>query len=127
MNFTISPSSGVPIYRQMYEQLEKRILSGQLSAGEFVPSVRSIATKLQVNPMTISKTYSLLEERGYLVRVRGKGMQVAVRENHDVSNDRQKLIVAQISSLIEESQQLGMTIPELKQLMLDVLAKEGAK
>jgi len=127
MNFTISPSSGVPIYRQMYEQLEKRILSGQLAPGEFVPSVRKIATQLHVNPMTISKTYSLLEERGYLIRVRGKGMQVAHRDTDNTLNSTFAIITPQIDNLVSEAHQLNISKDELQALFLASLAKEYSK
>ena len=75
--FQIFPSSGVPIYRQIIDQVRRMIASGQLQAGEELPSVRTLALQLEVNPMTISKAYSLLEAEGLLERRRGRGMIVA--------------------------------------------------
>jgi GntR family transcriptional regulator len=73
----INPSSGVPIYRQLMEQIHRLVASGALQAGDELPSVRQVAGQFAVNPMTISKAYSLLEALGVLERVRGKGMIVA--------------------------------------------------
>ncbi len=75
--FQIKPSSGVPIYKQLIEQINRLVVSGTLNPGDEIPSVRQTAAHLEVNPMTISKAYSLLEATGVLERVRGKGMIVA--------------------------------------------------
>jgi len=75
--FQIKPSSGIPIYRQVIEQVNRLVASGSLKAGDELPSVRQVAGHFAVNPMTISKAYSLLEAVGVLERVRGKGMVVA--------------------------------------------------
>ena len=58
---SVAPSSGVPIYRQLMDQIRGLIASQRLEAGELLPSVRQVAQQLQVNPMTVSKAYSLLE------------------------------------------------------------------
>jgi GntR family transcriptional regulator len=75
--FRINPSAGAPIYRQLMDQVRRMLLAGELSAGDELPSVRRLAARLEVNPMTVSKAYSLLESDGWLVRRRGKGMVVA--------------------------------------------------
>ena len=70
--FTLDPHSGVPIYRQLLEQVRRLVASGQLKAGSELPSVRDLALAHAVNPMTISKAYSLLEAEGLLQRNRGR-------------------------------------------------------
>jgi GntR family transcriptional regulator len=72
----VSPVSGVPIYRQLMDQVRALIAGGRLAPGEFLPSVRQVAEKLEVNPMTVSKAYSLLEKEGFVELVRGQGMRV---------------------------------------------------
>lgn len=74
--FQISPSSGVPIYRQIIDQVRALIQSGRWQAGTMVPSVRQMATDLDINAMTVSKAYARLEIDGVLERVRGTGMRV---------------------------------------------------
>src|SRR5829696_5019926 len=72
----VSPTSGVPIYRQLLDQIRSQIASGRLPADSFLPSVRQLAQQLQVNPMTVSKAYSLLERDGLVELLRGQGMRV---------------------------------------------------
>jgi GntR family transcriptional regulator len=75
--FILSPNSGIPIYRQILEQVRRQVASGQLKPGDALPSVREVAMTHAVNPMTISKAYSLLEAEGMLEHNRGKPMTVA--------------------------------------------------
>ena len=75
--FSLNPQSGIPIYRQLMEQARRMISSGQLKPGDALPSVRELALTHTVNPMTISKAYSLLEAEGLLERQRGKAMTVS--------------------------------------------------
>ncbi|MEM1182270.1 MAG: GntR family transcriptional regulator [Acidobacteriota bacterium] len=76
MSFHIDPALGQPIYRQLMEQVRAQIAGGRLVAGDFLPSVRQCAKAFDVNPMTISRAFTLLESEGVLERVRGKGMRV---------------------------------------------------
>ena len=75
--FTLHPQSGVPIYRQLIEQIRHLIVGGHLKAGDELPSVRELALRHTVSPMTISKAYGLAEAEGLLIRQRGKSMTVA--------------------------------------------------
>src|SRR4051812_49555664 len=75
-SLTVAPTSGVPIYKQLVDQIRARVAGGHLAAGAFLPSVRQVAEHLQVNPMTVSKAYSLLEREGVVELVRGQGMRV---------------------------------------------------
>ena len=73
----IHPAAPEPIYRQIAEQVRRLVMGGQLPAGTSLPSVRDVAASHAINPMTVSKAYSLLEAEGVLERMRGKGMVVA--------------------------------------------------
>jgi len=77
MLFVVDPHSGVPIFRQIMDQARLTIASGRLRPGDALPSVRSLAIALGVNPMTISKAYNLLEREGVLERRPGKPLVVA--------------------------------------------------
>ena len=77
--FILNPHSGVPIYRQLLEQIRRLAASGQLPPGTALPSIRELAIKHAINPMTVSKVYTLLEAEGLLERHRGKPMTVAAR------------------------------------------------
>jgi len=75
--FILKPHSGVPIYRQLSEQIRRMAASGQLPPGTELPSIRDLALQHAINPMTVSKVYSLLEVEGVLERNRGKPMTIA--------------------------------------------------
>ena len=75
--FSLNVSSGIPIYRQLIDQIKQAIRMGLLNSNEQLPSVRVLAKALQINPMTISKAFAQLEVEGVLIRKRGVGMLVA--------------------------------------------------
>ncbi|HXS80411.1 MAG TPA: GntR family transcriptional regulator, partial [Gammaproteobacteria bacterium] len=75
--FILKPHSGVPIYRQLLDQIRRMAASGHLPPGTELPSIRDLALKHAINPMTVSKVYTLLEAEGVLERNRGKPMTVA--------------------------------------------------
>ena len=73
----IDPHGGVPIYRQVMNQVRRQIMTGQLAVGDQLDSVKSLSTRLKVNPMTISKAYGFLVEEGLVGRRRGVGLFVS--------------------------------------------------
>jgi GntR family transcriptional regulator len=82
--FVLQPHSGVPLYRQLYEQIRRMVASGQLTPGTELPSIRDLAVKHAINPMTVSKVYARLESEGVLERNRGKPMTVAAQRRPQV-------------------------------------------
>lgn len=120
--FLIATGSSEPIYRQMIEQLRRQILGGQVKAGDAMPSVREVATALGVNPMTVSKAYSLLEGDGWLARRRGMGMVVAERESQfEQAESRLELIRPSLEKVALESQQLKLQAKAVVQLLTQML------
>lgn len=125
--FNISPSSGVPIYKQLFTQIERMILNGYFAQGDTLPSVRQVATDLEVNPMTVSKAYGLLEERGYLTRLRGKGMIVASRDNEISAREKVKVLEKMIEGLVTEAELMAVPKIQLEQLFTKQLAERTRK
>lgn len=106
--FEIHPSSGVPIYRQVIEQVQAFLLGGHLRVGEMLPSVRQMASELGVNPMTISKAYARLEVEGVVERVRGKGMMIKLQTTSGNVKQRQSELYSAVQSAILRGRQLGL-------------------
>ena len=73
MIFEINPYGEEPIYKQLRDQIILGIAKNNLPPGTLLPSVRSLAEELGVNPMTVSKAYNLLKEEGYLITDRRNG------------------------------------------------------
>jgi GntR family transcriptional regulator len=116
--FTLDPHSGIPIYRQLQAQVRRLVASGQLKAGAELPSVRDLALAHAVNPMTVSKAYSLLEAEGLLQRNRGRPMTVAPRRRAvDSSERRLQQIEPQAEALVLSARQLELSRRELATLL----------
>lgn len=105
--FTLKPHSGVPIYRQLLEQIRRMVASGQLQPGTELPSIRELALKHTINPMTVSKVYTLLEAEGVLERRRGKPMTVAAQRTAKAPiAARMKQLDPQLEALVLAARQL---------------------
>jgi GntR family transcriptional regulator len=116
--FSLHPGSGIPIYRQLVDQVRRLIAGGQLPPGAELPSVRDLAVQYAVNPMTISKAYSLLEAQGLLERNRGKPMTVAAGRRAQASlTQRLKQIEPQVRQLALSARQLELTPGDLATLI----------
>ena len=112
--FVLNPHSGTPIYRQIVDQVKRMVASGQLVTGAELPSVREIAVQHAVNPMTVSKAYSLLEVEGVLTRQRGKPMAVAATPAGVESRARRaQQLDEQIGQLVLAARQLELTRDDL--------------
>lgn len=110
----VFPSSGVPIYRQVMDQVRGLLLGGQLRPGDLLPSVRSVASALAVNPMTVSKAYSLLEAAGVVERVRGTGMRVCRPQAEGSARARLDELRPLLEQTIAKAQQLGLTAEQVQ-------------
>jgi GntR family transcriptional regulator len=111
LRFDIQPSDSTPIYRQIVEQVQRRVRSGQWGAGEELPSVRAVALEHAINPMTVSKAYSLLEAKGLLERRRGMGMVVAAQAADPKARLWLQLEPA-LTSLVQQVTELGLAADE---------------
>lgn len=108
--FQIHPTSGVPIYRQLMDQVYAQVHAGRLAVGEMLPSVRQIAEELQINPMTVSKAYSLLERDGIIERVRGQGMRVLSSTKAAMSmRNRREMLLPLLEQVAAQAFQLGLS------------------
>ena len=118
----INTGSPEPIYRQLIEQIRRRVAAGQLKAGDEIPSVRELAQALAVHPMTISKAYSLLETDGVLERRRGLSMVVAAQHQRAQSTaDRVELLRPTLQKAAAETHQLELSKTQALQLFKTIL------
>jgi len=117
MNFSIAPSDPTPIYRQIVDQVRRQMAGGQLRPGTELPSVRALAQQHAINPMTVSKAYSLLEAEGLLERRRGMGMVVAGQGAHRAV-DPERLLAPLLQALVRQAAELGLP-PETLHRLID--------
>lgn len=116
ISFNITPNSGIPIFRQIIELIERLIACGVLKGGDLLPSVNEVSRQLAVNPMTISRAYNLLHERGLLIRLRGIGMQIAGDSTKSM-DDRLDMLSGKIDEVWTQASQLGLNKKEVIEFM----------
>lgn len=120
--FSIATGSPEPIYRQLVEQARRMIIAGQLAEGDDMPSVREVAHALTLNPMTVSKAYSILELEGLLTRRRGQGMTVAGQRATQASfAERCELLRPSMTRVAQEAKQLEVPAPDCLNLFQQIL------
>ncbi|MCA9080652.1 MAG: GntR family transcriptional regulator [Planctomycetaceae bacterium] len=119
--FDIHPSSGVPIYRQLMDQVAALVVGGQVQAGDMLPSVREMGTALGVNMMTVSKAYARLEAEGVVERIRGRGMAIATTESTGTVAERSRELRPHMEQAVVRGRQLGLTDEQIRRVLDGVL------
>ncbi|MDZ7619635.1 MAG: GntR family transcriptional regulator [Patescibacteria group bacterium] len=122
--FTVHASSGLPIYRQIEDQVRALIVGGILAPGDMLPSVRQLATELEINMMTISKAYSRLESEGVVERVRGTGMRVRPPGGGRPLADRKREVRPLMEQALIRARQLGMDDSQILDVVQSILAEQ---
>lgn len=107
-----------PIYEQIVDKLEHLIVCGALESNTKMPSVRSLALELSVNPNTIQRAYAQLEQDGYLYTVVGRGNYVTCEQ--EWKSGKIKSILYDLSSLLEKAREIGIRKEELLTLLQEV-------
>lgn len=105
-----------PIYEQIVEKMSNLMVRGILEQDSQLPSVRSMATDLSINPNTIQRAYAELEHQGYIYSVKGKGSFVA--ENNQIREQRKKEVFLKLKNLIAEANSIGITMPEFQEQVI---------
>ena len=100
-----------PIYEQIKESVRKLILSGAMTAGERLPSVRELAADLAINPNTTQRAYRELESEGFIYSIAGKGSFAADRA--DIGAVQKTAYLERFAAAARELLLLGMTVEEL--------------
>ena len=119
----ISNSSADPIYLQIAKQIRSQIITGVLSEGYALPSIRALAGDLQVSVITTKRAYEELEKDGYIDTVNSKGSFIAMQNPDLLRQRRMRLVEERLAGTIVEAKQLGIGRDELHR-MLDLLFEE---
>jgi GntR family transcriptional regulator len=119
-----NPSSGVPIYVQLKEQIRHAIETGALSPGDQLPGIRSLAETLIINPNTVIKVYRDLEQEGILEIRHGLGAFIASRRRRRSKTDELRDAQRQVREFLEALKQQGLDEGEIRRLFEAELALE---
>ncbi len=121
MKIFINTSSGVPIYRQIVQQIENGFAGGLLSPGDQLPTVREVALDLTINPNTVARAYRELESSGIIESVQGRGTFVSGTVPHLSGKVREKMIKDKLEEIIREAHQLNINLSKVEELLREVL------
>ena len=117
MDIILSNSSGEPIYQQIVTQIKGHIMSGRLTAGDALPSMRLLAQQLRISVITTKRAYEELEEQGLIYSVPGRGFFVCSRKLEMLKEKKIQDIEKHMSELIKECKSAELS----KQNMMDML------
>jgi GntR family transcriptional regulator len=123
MDISINLKDGMPIYRQIANQVRYMVASGLLRPGEEISPIRALALKLKVTPNTVVKAYEELESAGVIEKRRGAGTFVAEGSSPLADRERHRIIEQRVDGLLAEAHQLNFTAEEL----LSVFRKRQAE
>lgn len=116
--FVIDLMSRVPVYEQIINQVEEKILIGVLRAGDKMPSVRSLSIELSINPNTIQKAYTELDRKQLIITVPGKGAFVSDKASEVIlTASRDKL--TELTNMVKQMRFAGIC----KEEIIDIVNK----
>ena len=106
-------NSGIPIYKQISEQLKEEILSGKIKEGEYLPSIRGLAQDLRTSVITTIKAYEELESEGLVTAVQGKGFYVNAQDSELLREQHIRKVEDDLTQAIKASKVAGMSEEEM--------------
>ena len=111
--FRLDGHSGVPVYRQLIDQVQGAIASGILKTGDQLPTVRLVAVELAINPNTVLRAYREMEIRGILDTQQGTGTFIADRPADASNEHRERQLEQLVTEFVSRAGAAGLTVDEL--------------
>jgi GntR family transcriptional regulator len=119
----ILPGSDEPIYIQVTEQISKAIARGDLSSGDKLPAVRKLAAELVINPNTVARAYSRLEQAGLVTTKTGSGTFIADPKLRKTDASDINMLTERMDTLISRGLNLGIEVDDLTKIFKERLDK----
>ncbi len=119
MQLHVTPQDGVPIYLQIVTQVKFLIASGRLKPAEELPSIRTLAEQLLVNPNTVARAYRELEAAGLVFKRRTAGTYVADAPSPLARRERKRILHERLDTPLAEGHQLGFSTEEIVGMLYD--------
>jgi GntR family transcriptional regulator len=118
--FHLDLHSGVPVYRQIIDQVRGAMASGALAAGDQLPTVRQLAVDLAINPNTVVRAYRELELGGLLETHQGTGTFISVQKLKKASAERERQLAQIVNDAVSRAGAAGFTLDELIEELREV-------
>jgi GntR family transcriptional regulator len=126
MLIVVDPHSGVPVYRQLMDQIRFLAASGRLAPGDELPSTRALSAELGINPMTISKAYGLLEREGVIGRRPGRPLVVCAVEGDRARGRKLDRLREALAPTVTMARQLGVAPADALRAFAEMLHEPEA-
>ena len=123
LSFSLDHNSGVPYYKQIILQVELAIADRRIATGDQLPTVRSLAVELQVNPNTVAKAYSQLELRGYVNTQQGTGTFISDREINLSEIEREQVLTDICQAALSRAGSYGFGAEDLIEQLQEMAVK----
>lgn len=117
MDIIVSNKASRPLYEQIATQIKAAIMSGELNAGDAIPSVRALAKSLQISVLTVQKAYGTLQEEGFIETTAGKGCYVSAQNQDFYLEEQQKKIEEKFNEAIYIARSAGIKLDKLIELL----------
>lgn len=117
MEIIVSNKTSRPLYEQISSQVKAQIMSGELKAGEALPSIRALAKSLQISVLTVQKAYDLLQADGFIETTAGKGCYVSAQNQDFYLEEQQKKIEEKFVEAIGLARSSGIKLDKLLDLL----------
>ena len=117
MEIVVSNKASQPLYEQIASQVKAAIMSGELSAGEPLPSVRAMAKSLRISILTVQKADGCLQDDGFIEITAGKGCYVSAQNQDFYLEEQQKRIEEKFAEAIENARTSGISLDKLTELL----------
>jgi GntR family transcriptional regulator len=111
--FRLDGHSGVPVYRQLIDQVQGAMAAGVLRPGSQLPTVRLVAVELAINPNTVLRAYREMEIRGILDTQQGTGTFIADRQVEPSKEERERVLAQLVGEFVSRAGSAGLTVNEL--------------
>ena len=121
MLIRVDPSSSVPVFQQIVDEIKSAIARGACASGEMIPSVRQMAAQALVNPNTVAKAYRELERERILYTRRGLGVFVSEDAENACRNGRRQDIGGKLKKIASEARRAGISAQEIRAALDDAL------
>lgn len=125
--FSLDLRSGVPVYRQIIDQVTGGMATGALAAGDQLPTVRQLAVDLSINPNTVIRAYRELEIRGVLETQQGTGTFISQQKPQRDDGDRQRRLSQIVGEFVARAGSAGFTVEELVEQLENIQVDSGRK
>ena len=125
--FRLDLRSGVPVYRQLIDQVRAGIASGSLTAGDQLPTVRQLAVDLAINPNTVLRAYRELELGELLETQQGTGTFITQKKPHRDDVERARQLSQLVGEFLARAGAAGFTIEELLQQLRELMQEQAQR